>query len=145
MHRSQTKRKPANHHLIQALGGKCKECGSVVKLEKDHKIAIGLDGPDVFENLQPLCEKCHKKKTRIDKEKIAFYHRISPIVKSDPKKRSELLQSIDFIAAYNEQQRNSPIAARRDSREIFTPQFFSKWSMGRTRALLLQLRDTLPE
>jgi len=49
---------------ITALGGKCSVCGSTSSLEIDHKIPSWNGGKNEIENLQILCLKCHREKTR---------------------------------------------------------------------------------
>lgn len=49
--------------LIQVLGQRCKQCGSTADLELDHIIPLSQGGRDNADNIQVLCQKCHRKKT----------------------------------------------------------------------------------
>lgn len=74
----------ARFRLVFALGGCCAECGATKELEFDciepqghHHHAIGYVHRTVFYrrqhkegNLQLLCYRCHKKKTKADLEKL---------------------------------------------------------------------------
>jgi hypothetical protein len=48
--------------LVQALGGKCDECGAKERLEIDHFIPLSKGGADTFDNVHLLCVNCHKEK-----------------------------------------------------------------------------------
>ena len=48
--------------LIEELGGKCVRCGFVLPLEMDHIIPKHQNGPDTFDNIQPLCTWCNNSK-----------------------------------------------------------------------------------
>jgi hypothetical protein len=53
--------------VIEEHGGKCAECGkSDGPLDVDHILAKCLGGSDHIGNLQPLCKRCHREKTRRD-------------------------------------------------------------------------------
>ena len=47
-------------------GGCCLVCGSTVKLEVDHRIALSNGGDNSMENLGTLCDDCHTIKSRLD-------------------------------------------------------------------------------
>lgn len=57
---------PAERARILARSyGCCNECGTpAVTLELDHIIPLAAGGADIEGNMQPLCVKCHKAKTR---------------------------------------------------------------------------------
>lgn len=55
--------------LIVALGNRCAKCGSIEDLQIDHKIPLSQGGADAFENMQDLCEDCHKQKTREERRR----------------------------------------------------------------------------
>src|SRR5487761_635212 len=56
------KRKLPRVLLVEALGNKCKNCGSEENLEIDHIVALSDGGTDSPNNLQVLCFEGHKKK-----------------------------------------------------------------------------------
>lgn len=65
-------------------------CGCCTKkilgpYEIDHIVALGIGGPDIDANCHPLCEECHKPKTKSDKGKIAKVKRL--IRDGDPETR----------------------------------------------------------
>jgi 5-methylcytosine-specific restriction endonuclease McrA len=43
-------------------GGKCRKCGSNIRLELDHIVPIAKGGKSERENLQLLCRKCNGEK-----------------------------------------------------------------------------------
>jgi len=43
-------------------GGKCKHCGEVRPLTKDHIMPLSKGGSDDISNIQPLCRNCNSKK-----------------------------------------------------------------------------------
>ena len=47
-------------------GGRCAFCGCVAQ-EIDHTIPLSRGGLDVLANMQPLCKRCHRSKTREDR------------------------------------------------------------------------------
>lgn len=51
---------------------KCNCCGSKERLQIDHILAIGIGGTDELSNVQVLCEKCHKKKTKREREEYGW-------------------------------------------------------------------------
>lgn len=53
--------------LFKLLGRVCNECSTSNALfELDHIKALSLGGLDIDENIQVLCESCHRKKTTLD-------------------------------------------------------------------------------
>lgn len=74
---------------------RCVECGSdgithtnyeYVELDADHIIPIALGGDEwEIDNLQTLCKKCHKIKTKKDMGKIAIARRIDNQIKKGQK------------------------------------------------------------
>jgi 5-methylcytosine-specific restriction endonuclease McrA len=54
--------------VLELFDYKCKNCGSQTKLHIHHIIPYRLGGKDTFENLIPLCPKCHSKQTVKDWE-----------------------------------------------------------------------------
>lgn len=64
--------------VFEAFGGRCAICGckigATVKWALDHIIALINGGENRESNLQPICDACHKAKTRADvaeKAKVA--------------------------------------------------------------------------
>lgn len=50
----------------------CKQkLSGMARPEFDHILPLGLGGDDEPENLQPLCKKCHRRKTDADVPQIA--------------------------------------------------------------------------
>lgn len=60
---------------LAAFGGKCAMCKCTIDatsgLEWDHVIPIKIGGEDTLENLQPLCVRDHRLKTKGDVATIA--------------------------------------------------------------------------
>lgn len=54
--------------VLEAFDYKCKNCETQAKLHIHHIIPYRLGGKDIFENLIPLCPKCHSKQTVKDWE-----------------------------------------------------------------------------
>jgi len=66
--------------IVRDYGGKCAatrkyvltglmvDCNSRRKLEIDHKHELHNGGLDEYNNLQPLCKKCHSKKTTANRK-----------------------------------------------------------------------------
>ncbi len=52
--------------VIARDGGKCSVCGSTLKLEVDHKVALMNGGTNDESNLATLCDDCHLAKTKMD-------------------------------------------------------------------------------
>lgn len=52
--------KIAKHHHKKI---ECFDCGATQKLERDHKKPLSQGGWDELENLQLLCQKCHRIKS----------------------------------------------------------------------------------
>ena len=80
-----TRKNTARHHLYlsQLQENKCALCKdnlmaiSTCNLyDCDHKIPFGLGGEDVIENLQLLCQFCHRAKTMYDNQQIRLARRI---------------------------------------------------------------------
>lgn len=57
-------------HIIKESCAKCKT-PYMVTHQIDHIVALCLGGTDDWSNLQPLCIKCHRKKTREDIHKFS--------------------------------------------------------------------------
>lgn len=47
----------------------CVGCGSRVRVHADHVVPRKLGGSDARENLQPLCQACHNRKTARDRKR----------------------------------------------------------------------------
>ena len=112
-----------NHRkvVIQLLGGKCKNCGRINDLEDDHIIPLSMGGTDDAVNHQVLCGPCHKEKTRLDLEKLAFYR----IFMQKASNREQVLQSIDFVVKTNEDLRKAGLDSN-----VTTPAMASKYMHG---------------
>ncbi len=52
--------------VITRDGGRCVVCGSTLKLEVDHKVALMNGGANAESNLATLCDDCHLAKTKMD-------------------------------------------------------------------------------
>jgi 5-methylcytosine-specific restriction endonuclease McrA len=52
--------------VIARDGGGCVVCGSTLKLEVDHKVALMNGGTNDVSNLATLCDDCHLAKTKMD-------------------------------------------------------------------------------
>ena len=52
--------------LVERLGGECFFCESKKNLEIDHIRPIFIGGKDSVMNIQVLCQKCYRKKTKFD-------------------------------------------------------------------------------
>lgn len=61
--------------LLSTFNGKCRMCQCVIDgasgLEWDHRIPLALGGEDELANLEPLCIRCHRTKTKSDVTQIA--------------------------------------------------------------------------
>ena len=63
--------------LIEANAGVCPVCGGESeKWEIDHIVPVALGGTNAYDNLQCLCEICHRAKSRVDIKGIAKANRI---------------------------------------------------------------------
>lgn len=52
--------------LCQKYGNRCLCCGKRKKLTADHVVPLAAGGPNVIENIQPLCRECNSaKRTKI--------------------------------------------------------------------------------
>lgn len=59
-------RQRAHNHrevLVEILGNKCKECGSIDGLDIDHISPLTKGGKNILSNLQLLCKGCHRAKS----------------------------------------------------------------------------------
>jgi len=61
-----TKRPTLRDAVIEFLGGKCSKCNAEQELEVDHIIPLRHSGLNDLKNMQVLCSKCHKEKTRVE-------------------------------------------------------------------------------
>jgi hypothetical protein len=64
-------RGPLSWTTLSALvtgGAKCRYCGSRHDLVAHHRVPRRLGGPDLLENLEPVCRSCHP---RIEQEAAA--------------------------------------------------------------------------
>jgi len=50
--------------VVQALGGKCLQCGTTQTIGKNRIVPTSLGGSSGLDNLQPLCKSCNAKKRR---------------------------------------------------------------------------------
>lgn len=61
--------------LLATFGGKCRMCQCEINgssgLEWDHHIPLAIGGDDELDNLEPLCVRCHRVKTKGDVTRIA--------------------------------------------------------------------------
>lgn len=61
--------------LLAEFNGKCRMCQCAIDgasgLEWDHRIPLALGGEDELANLEPLCVRCHRTKTKGDVATIA--------------------------------------------------------------------------
>lgn len=61
--------------LLASFNGKCRMCQVTIDgatgLEFDHRIPLALGGEDELGNLEPLCIRCHRTKTKGDVTQIA--------------------------------------------------------------------------
>lgn len=61
--------------LLAEFNGKCRMCQCSIDgasgLEWDHRIPLALGGEDELANLEPLCIRCHRTKTKGDVAQIA--------------------------------------------------------------------------
>lgn len=65
--------------LKEVFGGKCAMCQCAIDgtsgLEWDHILPVAMGGEDALEQLQPLCIRCHRAKTKVDVATIAKSNR----------------------------------------------------------------------
>jgi 5-methylcytosine-specific restriction endonuclease McrA len=61
--------------LLATFNGKCRMCQCAIDgtsgLEWDHRVPLAIGGEDALENLEPLCIRCHRTKTKTDVATIA--------------------------------------------------------------------------
>lgn len=61
--------------LLQKFNEKCRMCQCDIDgasgLEWDHRIPLAIGGDDALDNLEPLCIRCHRTKTKGDQATIA--------------------------------------------------------------------------
>jgi len=62
--------------MIPVASRATKDAILAVPLQWDHIIALGLEGPDSFDNLRPLSVADHKPKTKADKKRMAHNDRL---------------------------------------------------------------------
>lgn len=48
--------------ILEKYGARCLKCGSDDRVQIDHVIPLTKGGPNVRDNLQPLCQACNKSK-----------------------------------------------------------------------------------
>ncbi|MHB8118660.1 MAG: HNH endonuclease [Methanothrix sp.] len=72
-------------HVLARDGNRCRKCESREDLRVHHIIQKALGGTDKFENLQTLCDECHRS-----------HHRVNG-VKHQPGERSRVLNNHTFI------------------------------------------------
>jgi len=61
--------------VISEKGIKCRSCGAIdIKNELDHITPLSKGGTNELENLQILCQACHKRKTAQQKRKLGSIH-----------------------------------------------------------------------
>lgn len=62
-------------NLLATFGHKCRMCRCEINgasgLEWDHRIPLAIGGDDELDNLEPLCIRCHRLKTKGDQGTIA--------------------------------------------------------------------------
>lgn len=49
--------------VLRRAGGHCERCGRQARLQVDHIVNVAAGGSHAIENLQALCETCHRHKT----------------------------------------------------------------------------------
>jgi 5-methylcytosine-specific restriction endonuclease McrA len=61
--------------LLASFGNKCRMCQCTIDgtsgLEWDHRVPLAIGGEDELSNLEPLCIRCHRTKTKTDVATIA--------------------------------------------------------------------------
>ena len=74
MNRKQFSKRDLSKRLAE-FGGKCRMCGCTIDattgLEWDHRIPLAIGGDDTLDNLEPLCIRDHRLKTKGDVKRIA--------------------------------------------------------------------------
>ncbi|MFC4172675.1 HNH endonuclease signature motif containing protein [Microvirga sp. GCM10011540] len=74
MNRKQFSKRDLTKRLAE-FGGKCRMCGCTIDaatgLEWDHRIPLAIGGEDTLDNLEPLCIRDHRLKTKGDVARIA--------------------------------------------------------------------------
>ncbi len=67
------KNPPMTEALKQAChkrdNNKCVKCGSDYKIVCDHIVSLIDGGKNLMDNLQTLCDDCHKEKTKMEAQK----------------------------------------------------------------------------
>ena len=48
---------------LERAGRRCEQCRSAIRVQVDHKVPVSQGGTHHLDNLQVLCEGCHKAKT----------------------------------------------------------------------------------
>ncbi len=65
---------------LHSFGSRCSACLCSIDgtsgLEWDHRIPLAIGGADDLVNLEPLCIRCHRRKTRSDASRIAKAERV---------------------------------------------------------------------
>lgn len=73
--RKKFSKKALEKRLKEVFGGCCAMCKKPIDgtsgLEWDHRLPLGLGGEDALENLEPLCIRDHRLKTKSDVTQIA--------------------------------------------------------------------------
>ena len=65
-HRTTGRRWMSMRHVVLVEEPVCKICGRKASVEVDHKHPVTKGGTDDRDNLQGLCDECHKEKTAKD-------------------------------------------------------------------------------
>jgi 5-methylcytosine-specific restriction endonuclease McrA len=91
----------SNRHLSWGLlsalvtgGAECVYCGSRDDLVAHHKIPRRYGGPDVLENLEPVCRSCHPAVEReaVERAKLVWQRPEWPDRPRRPRRRPVLLR-----------------------------------------------------
>lgn len=62
--------------IIARFGARCADCSGPGPFEIDHPSTLWMGGPDEDDECRPLCEGCHKVKTKTDAKARAKVKRI---------------------------------------------------------------------